>query len=80
MSFAACAGLREPVRRTDTPLKLAFDVDSIAAARDAALNLGGGIDPAEREWTFQGRRVCDGYEPEGNVVQLREKEDQPRAR
>ena len=61
-----------PVRRTETPLKAVFDVKSLVIARGKALELGGGVDGVEREWTFLGRRVCDGYDPEGNVVQLRE--------
>ena len=62
-----------PVRRTQTPVKLVFDVESISAARGAALNLRGGIDPTESEWIFQGHRVCDGHDPEGNVVQFQQR-------
>jgi predicted enzyme related to lactoylglutathione lyase len=61
-----------PVRRAQTPIKLVFDVESIAAVRRAVLNLRGGIDPTESEWVFQGHRVCDGNDPEGNVVQFQE--------
>lgn len=61
-----------PVRREDTPVKLVFPVPSLAAARVAAAGLGGVVDPVEREWTFQASRVCDGHDPEGNVVQSRE--------
>ncbi len=62
-----------PVRRTQTPVKLVFDVESISAARGAALNLGGGIDLTASEWIFQGHRVCDGHDPEGNVVQFQQR-------
>ena len=61
-----------PARRSETPFKLVLEVESIAAARNAALGWGGRVDPVEREWTFQGRRVCDGHDPEGNVVQFRQ--------
>jgi len=61
-----------PRRRTDTPIKLVFFIASIADARAAALELGGELDPPEREWEFQGCRVCDGQDPEGNVVQFRQ--------
>jgi hypothetical protein len=61
-----------PVRRAKSPVKLVFDVESIAAVRCAVPNLGGGIDPTESEWVFQGHRVCDGHDPEGNVVQFQE--------
>lgn len=62
-----------PVRRTDTPIKLVFTVASIEAARVLAAARGGQIDPPEREWQFREFRVCDGHDPEGNVVQLRER-------
>lgn len=61
-----------PVRREDTALKLVLVVESIAGARDLAWELGGVVDPVEREWDFQGMRVCDGHDPEGNVIQVRE--------
>ena len=61
-----------PQRREDTALKLMFVVASIASAREAALERGGIIDPPEREWQFQAMRVCDGHDPEGNVIQVRE--------
>lgn len=66
-----------PVRRSESPVKPVFEVQSIAAARDTALKLGGGLDPAESEWTFQGCRVCDGHDPEGNVVQFRQRDRMP---
>lgn len=59
-----------PERREDTPLKLCLLVPDLAAARARAVALGGVLDPVEREWVFQGRRVCDGHDPEGNVFQL----------
>ena len=62
-----------PVRRTQTPVKLVFDVESTPAARGEVLNLGGGIDPTESEWIFKGHRVCDGCDPEGNVVQFQQR-------
>ena len=61
-----------PRRRAETPIKLVLEVASMAAARESAPLQGGELNPAEREWTFQGYRVCDGHDPEGNVVQFRE--------
>lgn len=61
-----------PARRTETPIKLMIPVDSIARVRDVAGARGGIVDPPRHEWTFQGDRVCDGHDPEGNVFQLRE--------
>ena len=60
-----------PQRREDTPIKLAFVVPDLAAARLAATQCGGGLNGAERQWVFQGWTVCDGHDPEGNVVQFR---------
>jgi predicted enzyme related to lactoylglutathione lyase len=62
---------RPPQRREDSAVKLAFTVRDLGAARAAAAALGGIVDPAEREWTFEGCTVCDGHDPEGNVIQLR---------
>ena len=62
-----------PVRREDTPIKLIFGVQSISAARATAARLGGELNGPEREWQFQGERVCDGHDPEGNVVQFQRK-------
>ena len=49
----------------------AFVVPDLAAARLAATQCGGGLNGAERQWVFQGWTVCDGHDPEGNVVQFR---------
>jgi predicted enzyme related to lactoylglutathione lyase len=61
-----------PEPREDTPLKLVFDVEDIAHARDRATELGGALNAAEREWEFEGAKVCDGHDPEGNVFQVRQ--------
>lgn len=61
-----------PVRREDAPIKLAFTVADIAGARNRAAELGGSLNPVEREWEFEGAKVCDGNDPEGNVFQVRQ--------
>lgn len=61
-----------PARRTETPIKLVFHVSSITATRAAAARLGGQLNPPEQEWHFQQSTVCDGHDPEGNVLQIRE--------
>jgi predicted enzyme related to lactoylglutathione lyase len=61
-----------PVRRENTAFKLTFLVDSLAEARTAARAAGGDLDAPGKEWDFQGLRVCDGCDPEGNMIQLRE--------
>lgn len=58
--------------REDSYVKLCFPVPSIAAARAVAATLGGAIAPPGEEWGAPGFRACDGHDPEGNVVQVRE--------
>lgn len=62
-----------PQRRENTAIKLVFPVASLAAARAAAASHGGQLNSTSREWVFQDTRVCDGHDPEGNVVQFRER-------
>ena len=40
-----------------------------------APTLGGAIKPPEAEWEARGFRAVDGHDPEGNVVQFRERTD-----
>ena len=61
-----------PRRRSETAIKLVFEVASLSQARAAAALNGGALLEPEREWDFQGYRVCDGLDPEGNVVQFRQ--------
>jgi predicted enzyme related to lactoylglutathione lyase len=61
-----------PQRRENTAFKLSFAVASLAEARKAAQEAGGELNPPGKEWSFQGLRVCDGCDPEGNMIQLRE--------
>jgi predicted enzyme related to lactoylglutathione lyase len=61
-----------PEKRESTAFKLVFPVPSLAAARAAAKLNGGEIYAPGKEWSFQGLRACDGFDPEGNVIQLRE--------
>lgn len=63
---------RPPQRRSDTPVKLVFPVDSLERVRAQAAALGGALDPPEREWVYRGLRTCDGLDPEGNVLQFRQ--------
>ena len=61
-----------PQRRENAALKLVLPVASLVTARAAALTLGGELNSADRERKFQNSRVCDGQDPEGNVIQFRE--------
>ena len=60
-----------PLRRESVAIKPCFAVSDLVAARKSALALGGGLDEPADEWTFRGHRVCDGFDPEGNIFQLR---------
>ena len=62
-----------PVRREDTPIKLIFFVPSLKSARSLAAQFGGELDDAGHEWRLGDYLVCDGHDPEGNVVQFRAK-------
>ena len=63
---------KPPRKRENTPIKLFLNVSSIENARQMARELGGELNGAEMEWTFQGVKRCDGIDPEGNVFQLQE--------
>ena len=62
-----------PLLRTDTPVKLVFAVASLASARAGAVALGGRVNPTSVEFEARGFRACDGHDPEGNVIQFRER-------
>ena len=67
-----------PVRREDGAIKLVLFVQSIAHGRASAVSFGGALNDSEREWQFQEATVCDGYDPEGNVFQLRQRQNAQR--
>jgi catechol 2,3-dioxygenase-like lactoylglutathione lyase family enzyme len=59
-------------RRANAPFKPVFFVPDFARVRSLAESLGGALETADREWSFNGVPVCDGVDPEGNVIQFRE--------
>lgn len=59
--------------REDAYSKLCLPVPSIDAARAQAAAFGGYITSAEHEWQARDFRACDGHDPEGNVIQVRER-------
>ncbi len=61
-----------PALRDETPIKLFFPVPSLEKARGRASQLGGHLGSSTKEWEADGFRACDGYDPEGNVFQLRQ--------
>jgi hypothetical protein len=69
---AAPAPVESPVRRADAAFKPVFFVQSLAGARTLATAHGGGMEPPDREWAYNGAVVCDAVDPEGNVIQFRE--------
>jgi predicted enzyme related to lactoylglutathione lyase len=71
--FAASIEIASPpIRRENTAIKLVFFISNIASTRAIAARLGGELNPVDREWEFLDCRVCDGHDPEGNVIQLRQ--------
>ncbi|MBG7620392.1 hypothetical protein I5R65_13030 [Herbaspirillum sp. AP02] len=66
-----------PVLRENVPVKLFLPVRSLAQARLSTQQLGGGLKPPEAEWSGPDFRACDGFDPEGNVVQFREVAREP---
>ena len=58
--------------REDSYLKVCLPVASIDAARTIAAEKGGAIKSREHEWVARGFRACDGHDPEGNIIQVRE--------
>lgn len=60
-----------PERREDTPIKLSFPTPTIESARERAASHGGSIDDPSKEWSMGEIVVCDGVDPEGNVIQVR---------
>lgn len=63
-----------PVARSDTAIKPAFVVESLAAVRTAANTTGGTLKPLKGAWKIRGATVLDGTDPEGNIVQFKEPE------
>lgn len=58
--------------REDSYVKFSLPVADIAAARTKAAEAGGCVYPPEKEWEARSIRACDGYDPEGNVFQVRQ--------
>jgi catechol 2,3-dioxygenase-like lactoylglutathione lyase family enzyme len=61
-----------PVRRETAAFKPVFFVPSISRLRVVADTHGGVLEPIDQQWSFNGVTVCDGLDPEGNVIQFRE--------
>ena len=57
-----------PATREDTAIKPVLVVANLATARAAARTLGGALEDADCEWRHGDVVVCNGFDPEGNVV------------
>ena len=64
---------KPPKVREDMPFKPAFLVNDLDAVRLAAKATGGFLKPAEVAWHIRGNTVLDGWDPEGNVVQFKQR-------
>jgi predicted enzyme related to lactoylglutathione lyase len=72
--IAAQITITKPPRvREDTPLKPAFVVKDLEAVRAAAEATGGNLKPLDAAWQIRGHAVLDGHDPEGNVVQFKQR-------
>ena len=69
---AAAAPVGQLRVREDSYIKVCLPVESIATARTTAATLGGAIRPPGNEWEARGFRACEGHDPEGNVLQVRQ--------
>ena len=65
---------RPPIPRAETPFKPTFVVRSLEKVRVAAEASGGYLKPIEAAWHFRGCIVLDGWDPEGNIVQFKERD------
>lgn len=66
-------GGKGPARRAEGRIRLDFPVDSIAAARTKAAELGGAVDDAPPPWAPPDASFYLGHDPEGNVFKLSER-------
>jgi hypothetical protein len=65
--------VKPPVLREDSAMKPSFVVPDLQALRLAVVATGGWLKPAELAWTIRGHTVLDGCDPEGNIVQFKQK-------
>ncbi|EXJ10244.1 VOC family protein [Nitrincola nitratireducens] len=57
--------------RDDTPIKPTFFVDAPLERIGQKIEEKGGAVYPPKNWDFGGRQVCDAYDCEGNIFQLR---------
>ncbi len=64
---------KPPVLREDSAMKPSFVVPDLQALRLAVMATGGWLKPQELAWTIRGHTVLDGCDPEGNILQFKQK-------
>ena len=64
---------KPPVLREDSAIKPSFVVPDLQALRLAVVATGGWLKPEEMAWTIRGHKVLDGCDPEGNILQFKQK-------
>ena len=73
--YAAEIKISRPAQpREETAFKPTFVVSSLDGVRAAARKTGGYLKPAEVAWTIRGHTVLDGWDPEGNIVQFKQRD------
>lgn len=63
-----------PQMRGNAVFKPAFFVKDLDAVRVAAEQTGGFLKPIEAAWAIRSATVLDGWDPEGNIVQFKQKD------
>ncbi len=64
---------KPPVLREDSAMKPSFVVPDLQALRLAVVATGGWLKPDDMAWTIRGHKVLDGCDPEGNILQFKQK-------
>jgi hypothetical protein len=65
---------KPPVPRAMAVFKPTFVVRSLDKVRVAAEAKGGFLKPASGAWHFRGCTVLDGHDPEGNMIQFKQRD------
>jgi hypothetical protein len=64
---------KPPVLREDSAMKPSFVVPDLQALRLAVVATGGWLKSDDMAWTIRGYTVLDGCDPEGNILQFKQK-------
>ena len=64
---------KPPALREDSAMKPSFVVPDLKALRLAVVATGGWLKPEDMAWAIRGYTVLDGCDPEGNILQFKQK-------